>query len=286
MPKKLTNITKKPSFELDSESLVVLAEKHTLPKFQYMDEMTYRWILQNNPGYEVAKLPNVQSDLSWLSTLNLPSEWFLEPRLVDSLHGLRHLLRTAYFSLCLIGDVPRQDINTKCAIIAALVHDIRRLDDKGDSGHAERSARWFRQHAVEVGSRFGSTLTVEDIVSIETAIALHEVPYKDFTLQQQSLYHEHAILVDLLKTADALDRYRLPKLKWWINDEYLRLVPSPAMKQIAFNLIALSEGNFLKLKDSQESVISATRHLQLRHDPTNAHWHNTHVFYGTYGRGL
>lgn len=286
MPKKLTNTDKKPSINLDSESLVALAEKHALPKFQYMDEATHRWILQNNPGYEVGKLPNVQSDLSWLSTLSLPSEWFLEPRLVDSLHGLRHLLRTAYLSLCLIGDVSRRDTNAKCAAIAALVHDIRRLDDKGDSGHAERSAFWFKQHAIEVGLHFGLTFTPEDIISIETAIALHEVPYKDFTPQQQSLYHEHTVLVDLLKTADALDRYRLPKLKWWINDEYLHHVPSPAMKQVAFNLVALSEGNFLKLNNSYEGVMSATRHLQLRHDSINAHWHNTHVFYGTYGRGL
>lgn len=279
-------IIKKVSRELDPESLVVLAEKRALPSFQYMDETTYQWILQNNPGYEVDNLPNIQPDLLWLSTLSLPTEWFLEHRIVDSLHGLRHLLRTAYFTLCLVGDMPGQDIKVKNAAVAALVHDIRRRDDKGDSSHAERSARWFRTHATEVASHFGLELTPTEIASIEAAIALHEVPYRDFTLQQKSLYSKHRALTDLLKTADALDRYRLPKLKWWINDEYLSFIPSPNIKQIAFDLIALSEGNFLKLKDSHKSVMVATRHLHSRRDTAYINWNNTHVFYRSHGRGI
>ena len=272
---------------MESESLIALAETNNLPKFQFMDETTHRWILQNNPEHSTDdKLPNVQAHVSWLCKQSIPREWFLEPCLIDSIHGLRHLYRTAYFCLLLIGNMQHSDIYTKCATIAGLLHDIRRLEDKEDKFHAARTADWFRQHLTEITSHFNLTLTAENIASIETAIALHEIPYEEFTQQQISQYQEHTMLVDLLKTADALDRYRLPKLKWWINDRYLHLTPSHAVKQIAYNITALSEGNFLRMNNSQESVLCAIRHLQLRHDPFNSDWHNTHIFYGTYSRGL
>jgi hypothetical protein len=220
------NMSEAAHSNMESEqSLVALAERHALPRFQYMDETTFRWILQNNPGYEISNLPNIQSGLLWLSMLTLPTEWFLESRIVDSLHGSRHLLRTAYFIFVLTGELPNGGLDQKHAAIAALIHDIRRRNDKGDSGHAERSARWFRAHSAEVGQHFGVDLKPVDVAGIEAAVALHETPYVNFTSQQKELYYDHKILVDLLKTADALDRYRLPKLKWWINDEFCQLNP-------------------------------------------------------------
>jgi hypothetical protein len=47
--------------------------------------------------------------------------------------------------------------------------------------------------------------------------------------------------VDIVKTADALDRYRLPKLKWWINDSYLRCLPPDWIKRTAYDLVVASE---------------------------------------------
>jgi len=132
----------------------------------------------------------------------------------------------------------------------------------------------------------GLDITPGDIISIAAAIELHEIPYDTFTLGQQELYRTNTLLVDVLKTADALDRYRLPKLKWWINDEHLRLRPSLSLKQIAFTVVATSEGNFLKQSDSHASVRSATKQGHSRYDPLHDHWHNTHVFYTPYRRGL
>ena len=38
---------------------------------------------------------------------------------------------------------------------------------------------------------------------------------KDF-----SLYHD---IINVLKTADALDRFRLPRTKWWVDPEKLEI---------------------------------------------------------------
>lgn len=69
------------------------------------------------------------------------------------------------------------------------------------------------------------------------------------------------MVIDVLKTADALDRYRLPKLKWWIDDAQIKIVPSDDFKAFSFDLIIASERRFLKGEDNANSIISALHDL-------------------------
>jgi hypothetical protein len=62
------------------------------------------------------------------------------------------------------------------------------------------------------------------------------------------------ILSQFLRTADALDRYRLPKVKWWIDDAYLNKKPSDALKAFAFDLVVRSETDRLQGVSDKDSV--------------------------------
>ena len=60
----------------------------------------------------------------------------------------------------------------------------------------------------------------------------------------------------MLRIADALDRYRLPKTKWWISNNVLKYSVPTRFKKIAFEFMVKSEQNFLDGKSSKESVLS------------------------------
>ena len=264
---------------LDSQSLIYQAQNHTLPALQYMDDATQKWIAKNEPRYDVVSRLNfdLQSYTDWTSHFPLRRDWFPEPRLADTVHGLRHLLRTAYFACCLAKEKELGRTQTIFVFMAAQLHDIRRQDDRGDPGHAQRSADWFIANAPTVAKQWRLKLTDEYCMAIAAVISLHETPYGDFGREQRVLYERHQVAVDILKTADALDRYRLPKLKWWINDEYLNLVPSSAMKQLAFNLVVRSERYFLEGVGNERSVNRAIHNVVgLRKERANL-WREVHT---------
>ncbi|MFJ4428362.1 hypothetical protein [Streptomyces bobili] len=86
------------------------------------------------------------------------------------------------------------------------------------------------------------------------AIALHDVPYNHFTAQQKCAYQAAPHLVDVLKAADCLDRYRLP-LQWWWPDLTRLRVPVPDwLPEAAFALFVRSE---------QAALDGATHHHAL-----------------------
>jgi len=135
-----------------------------------------------------------------------------------------------------------------------LLHDIRRQDDKRDATHGGRTAHWLGQNAAAIQKEWRITITNEDIRAMAAIIALHESPYTDLTDEELTTYQKYTQETDILKTADALDRYRMPKLKWWPNDAYLRLLPPAWLKQTAYETVLKSETLFLKNNDSLTSV--------------------------------
>jgi len=137
------------------------------------------------------------------------------------------------------------------ALLAALLHDLRRLDDKGDVGHAQRGAKWASSHWQEIVTYFDLGENEVDRDEVITAISLHETPYANLA---QAAYGKHKICADILKTADALDRYRLPKLKWWPNAEFIFLQPSSELSAFAFDLVSRSESQHISGIDSAESI--------------------------------
>lgn len=86
---------------------------------------------------------------------------------------------------------------------------------------------------------------------------LHEVPYAAFTEEHNFAWRSAGPLVDLLKTADALDRYRLPKLKWWPREDLL-VHPAPHwLYRLAYFLVVDSECRFLHGVPGNEAVLAS-----------------------------
>jgi len=264
-------------------SLRDLAIHNKLPQFQHMDKTTWNWINQNNPHFETEPFPATDSFYDWFQALRIPQAWFLEKRIIHATHGLRHLWRSAYYSLYLARILALDEVGVKQAIIASLLHDIRRENDKNDPGHGNRSADWFRSHAAGITSQWHINLSPEDITTISIAISLHEVPYCDFSPMQADAYQKYKAVIDIVKTADALDRYRMPKLTWWINDDHLRLIPSQSLRQLAFEAVLDSEGHYLQSTDSLEALGYA---FSVAEKPSASHtttWSDVHFFYPRFG---
>jgi len=241
-------------------SLVKLAQIGNLPFHQYMDQATLDWIVSNKPKFLAnATSYNISGDdINFLKKYIPPINWFLEQKEIDTIHGLRHLLRVAIYAVALCN---KERLSTKKinAVISAILHDIRRLNDKEDIGHGERAAHWLLDNVASVEQQFKVILSNKDRNEIYNAIALHEISYA--VVQKENSYSQYKYVIDILKTADALDRYCQPKLKWWPNEKYLILTPSDNIKKMAYNLMVSSESLHLKGVNNIESVFQAFKQL-------------------------
>lgn len=223
-------------------SLVDLASQKKLPPQQYLDYETVSWIKKS------AVFPK-SYDLTANAQIALPAvkkyipniAWFSPSARADTLHGIRHLLRvTAYASIlnALYGNNSSKEV----LCTAASLHDLKRENDQQDEGHAQRSAEWFVRNKAVVQKQYLTIFHTDQTTKIKNLIENHELTTQD-NLQLQ-----------LLKTADALDRYIQPKKKWWMDESVLTIKPSEELKFFAYNTVVLSEEKFLQGNSSVESV--------------------------------
>jgi len=223
-------------------SLIELANNDAMPKDQYMDKETLKWICDNSiKGIDLRTNYYAKSYKKFIPDL----KWFPFNNKINSIHGLRHLIRVSifceiikynYWWLFLKSDL-------KNILTAAILHDIRRLDDRDDIGHGQRSADWFLKNIKALQEWFNVHYSKRDTEVIYNAIFYHEIPYNSI---DKKIYKKNKRIIDIIKTADALDRYRLPKLKWRINEDYLNFKPSQKLKIFAYKLVCQTEKMFLK----------------------------------------
>lgn len=238
-------------------SLVQLAEKKMLPDHQFMDTETVNWIERNDPFSEIKYLQNSLFDLSntfkLLDKFRIDKNWFECQGKIDSIHGVRHMLRVAVNGLNLLKYGFNEEQYKNVILVAALCHDIKRENDKDDIDHGKRSAIWFRDNQKLITDKLVE-LNDKEIESVFYAIYYHNTDLVE--LRDLPEYKLHKREIDLLKIADGLDRYRLPKLKWWIIDELLPSTPPTCAKYLAYNLVLGSERNYIEGNNSYSSVLS------------------------------
>ncbi len=241
-------------------SLVDLAKSKKLPRFQYMDQQTLDWICINKPKLGVWEY---KKDLFCipldLKEIPLETNWFLEPKTIDGIHGIRHAVRVSIYANALailfkLSATMRYKTN-----IAALLHDVRRQDDKGDIGHGDRCAEWIDKNFKKIN--YLQSFEKRQIQPISRAVKFHEIPYDQIVVESD--YKTHSRIIDIIKTSDALDRYRLPQLKWWIDDIYLKIKPTEDFKAFAFDLVTTSERNFLQGQDNVSSIKESLKALKI-----------------------
>lgn len=238
-------------------SLVQSAKEGNLPRHQYMDGPTLNWINHNRPqGYKKGVQYNfITSKLLETTRFYSPSEnWFLEPKVINSIHGLRHIIRCLVYCQILCQRAGIKQTEQQEILIATSLHDCRRKHDKKDSKHGERACCWLSKNKPLIKQKWPSFPNLNH-KKISYIIKNHEIPYEKF-----SNVDDFSKPLDILKTADALDRYRQPKLKWRIDEKYLRFLPTQKEKSFAYELITKTEKRHLFSKESSCSVV--TKSLQ------------------------
>lgn len=239
-------------------SLADLAARKQLPYHQYVDHATLRWIEANRPSIASSAPPVLRpTTRRLLHHCAIPAHWLAEPRCLDSLHGVRHAMRTAVLAALLAEDAGLDLNDTATLVVAAATHDCRRLHDKDDHGHGARAAQWLTGNAPMIFDHFHLPAETPSIAKAATAIRLHDIPYAAFTPADERDRSHARSITDLLKAADALDRYRLPKLSWWPNPAYLRTTVPAALHAAAFELVVASEAAHLAGLSSSDAVFHA-----------------------------
>jgi hypothetical protein len=237
-------------------SLVQLAENKTLPDHQFMDVETLDWIKKNYPFAEIEGLgePFPYADaFGILDKFRIDQSWFSCKEEIDSIHGIRHILRVAVNGLNLLQYGFKEEQYKNTVLVAALCHDLKRENDKSDPDHGKRSAVWFKNNLQLVEKTFVK-LEDQEVDDVFYSIYYHDTDMSELVNLPE--YKSHKRAVDILKIADSLDRYRLPKLKWWVNDELLPSAPPTSAKRFAYKLVVESEKNYLKSDNSYNSVLS------------------------------
>lgn len=243
-----------------TESLVELAVRKQLPRHQYMDRATVRWIAANRPDLrEITVEPLPEASQRLLHRAAVPAGWWLESRVTGSIHGIRHGMRTAALAALLAQEAGMDEAQTSDLVVAAAVHDGRRVHDQDDRGHGARTSSWLAQNADTVWQHFGLTATTARTNRAAVAVRLHDVPYASFSAADEADYAEAKQLCDMIKSADALDRYRLPKLSWWPDAAHVRLDSFERFRATAFDLVVRSESAHLDGLGSAEAVEVALR---------------------------
>ncbi|MGW3229100.1 hypothetical protein [Kitasatospora sp. NPDC001095] len=226
----MISLTPRPGGE---PSLRELAGSGRRPDHQAMDRPTLDWIARHRPAGAGVRVTMPHRPL-----LLVPNaSWFARRETAASIHGVRHGARVAVLVQLLAADHGLPSDRGLALAAAAACHDCRRLNDRDDPGHGQRAADWLTEYIADVEAVFGTAATTEAI----TAVALHDVPHHTFTGNQARGYRQHQVAVDLLKAADALDRYRLPLARWWPDLNRLRLQVPAGAPVLAHGLVVGSE---------------------------------------------
>ncbi|MGW3057859.1 hypothetical protein ACWC98_18335 [Streptomyces goshikiensis] len=236
-------------------TLIDQAARRQLPLHQYMDRATVEWIEENRPDF-TASAPSALAPAArtLLEQSALPAAWMATPGLYTSIHGVRHSMRTAALAAVLAEAHALDDADTATVVVAAAVHDCQRRHDKDDQGHGARAAIWLAANADTVWGHFGLTATPRRIVQVATAVRLHDIPYDAFTTDDRNDHAKAEPVADILKAADALDRYRLPKTSWWPDARHVREPAFGRYRGLAFELVLTSEKAHLAGASSPEAV--------------------------------
>lgn len=235
--------------------LVTLAENGTLPRHQYMDRDTLKWIAAHRPPQHRATPLSPAPEL--IRYAFAPAAWYRQPQHADSIHGQRHGARVAILAALLAQNAHLSPRETREAVLAGALHDCQRIHDQDDTSHGARAADWFRHHIPTVLAHHQLGPTAIRYTVVATAIRLHDIGYTAFTAADHTSYSTAKDVCDVVKTADALDRYRLPKLTWWPDPSLLRLTPPPWAHRYAFDLVLATEHCRLDGMSNEEAVSTA-----------------------------
>jgi hypothetical protein len=185
-------------------------------------------------------------------------DWFIKKGRLDGIHGLRHIGRTIILSQLLCIELDEPEFMAQ-AVIASSLHDIGRKNDMVDTTHGKRGANWFRENSQLIENKYNIVLSEDEKQAIYYSILYHVYPYHMIENEKNYIFNKN--LTDILKTSDALDRYRILGKSHWIKNDFLKIIPSLALKKFAFLLYIYTEESYINGTDSLNSVINGYKRL-------------------------
>ena len=230
--------------------LYILAKRKELGKIQVMDIDTINWI-ESNLNIKYSKIKKFVSKISPMKIDKfidvMPKlEWFHGRSHFDSIHGFNHLSRVIIYAHIL--NLIKNKNDCEKYLIAAGMHDVCRLNDKKDINHGIRSAKWILKN----GEKFG--LNKKNREEIFYMVKYHNIELDKIP---ENIKDKFAQSILFLKTIDALDRYRLPKRSWWIDEKMLSLKLPEGILNFAKNLVVETEKATIQENQSREEVFIA-----------------------------
>lgn len=235
------------------QPLYIQARNNNLGPLEVMDRETLDWISKESAkvsidsGLEHACISRSEYDL--LRQAATQADWFYSRDHVKSIHGISHNLRVTVFVLLVCKKLGIT--NYPPHIVAASLHDVRRINDNADPEHGNRAAEWFNRHIQQVP--LVPRLTESDQETVEQAVQYHQVDYNNIPT---AIYGTYGQAIDILKAADALDRYRMPKEKWWPRTDFIRLQEAHSLLGLARVLTIESEDQILDGASPVDAVFS------------------------------
>lgn len=202
-----------------NEPLYIKIKNKNYEDLQILDKETIEWIRKKQETVTI----NAQRDVtkfvplkkSFLFKMAPRDEWFANNSRVKSIHGKSHALRAILFSyiICCLENVR----DYEKYLVAAALHDIKRISDNLDIRHAERASKWFIENKFLFEKYNFSELEIKEIAY---AIKYHDT---DYNLIPRGILSKYEKIINVIKCADALDRFRLPKKKWWPKKYYFKI---------------------------------------------------------------
>lgn len=229
--------------------LYIRAQQGLQGEIQMMDKKTLKWLFQTAKPKKTEITDIYPKYISVSDTLyekyKPRSEWFAKKEILGSIHGIRHVFREIILAGVLY-QLYSPNFELSDLLLCSLVHDLRRINDNVDEGHGKRAAEWllFNQ------SNFSPIHNLEMCLD---AVSNHDV------LTTENLSNE---LLKYLKAADALDRYRQPKEKWWPKKEYFLIEIDDSLLEFAKYFTYVTEAICLDMSSDNyinEILMSAVK---------------------------
>ncbi|NCN58509.1 hypothetical protein COW99_00660 [Candidatus Roizmanbacteria bacterium CG22_combo_CG10-13_8_21_14_all_38_20] len=231
--------------------------------FQAMDLDTVLFLIEEGQLqlFKVEDCTDHYHPISWSYINNfLPEQsWFSNPAHFESIHGIRHLLRATLYAAVLAQLEGYDEQETQVACISAGIHDLERINDRDDPEHGLRSGLWFFNN-VQAFSNRGVSLSDSDVKEIVAICTYHEYNYDDIPGDVKESYGRS---LDIVKHADLLDRYRLPTMRWWPKQQFIRLESVHKLLDLAKYVTLQSELYAMSGYDNSDAIQKAALEVGL-----------------------
>jgi predicted DNA binding CopG/RHH family protein len=195
-----------------------------------------------------------ENDVALIRHYSPKASFFLRSDSANSIHGLNHIWRVMV-NVILICKYYKIN-NYLPYLIAASIHDVRRDDDRTDDSHGQKAWEWFAQEHQDILAK----LSKKDQEIIRVSVSYHNV---NFNKIDSAILEKYLSVINIIKAADGLDRYRLPGKEFWPREEKMSLPGLVFMKPACLRLVVESEELSFEKGVSLDNILEVAKNIYI-----------------------